>query len=90
MLYAAISCHSTAASADINPLTTMAYCPIVKAFAALAGPWMSLSFFLSFLAFFKLGTLFRNFSLGFAGRTTSSGMETNTSQKQRYNTSPGS
>lgn len=55
----------------MSALTTIAYCPQVKVFAAQAGPWISRSFFLSFLAFFRLGTLFKNFSLGFSGSTTS-------------------
>lgn len=56
----------------IHALTTIAYCPVVKAYASLVGPWISRSFFLSFLAFIKLGTFSKNCSLGLSGNTTSS------------------
>lgn len=52
-------------------LTRMPYCPHLNVLADLAGPWMSRSFFISFLAFFKLGTLLKNLSLGLSGKTTS-------------------
>lgn len=66
--------------------TTIAYCPVVNVFAALAGPWISRSFFISFLAFLRFGTLFRNFNLGFSGKTTSWERKTKMSDPQKMNT----
>lgn len=70
--------------------TTTAYCPVVNVFAARAGPWISRSFFISFLTFLRFGTLLTNFSLGLSGKTISiwakereTKLSTNESLRQR-------